>query len=84
MKNLCTEYEGTVYYQRYILGEWTLAEGLVYPMYRDAIENAPDGVAEQYVLSVDYGTQNAFAGLLWGRYGKIWYLRACIHREKVI
>lgn len=74
VKNLCTEYEGTVYYQRYILGEWTLAEGLVYPMYRDAVENAPDGVAEQYVLSVDYGTQNAFAGLLWGRYGKVWYL----------
>ena len=75
VKNLCTEYEGTVYYQRYILGEWTLAEGLVYPMYRDAIENAPDGVAEQYVLSIDYGTQNAFAALLWSRYGTTWYLK---------
>lgn len=28
--NLCKEYAGTVYYQRYILGEWALAEGLVY------------------------------------------------------
>ena len=28
--NLCKEYAGTVYYQRFILGEWALAEGLVY------------------------------------------------------
>lgn len=28
--NLCKEYAGTVYYQRYIMGEWALAEGLIY------------------------------------------------------
>ena len=31
--NLCKEYAGSVYYKRYILGEWALAEGLVYPMF---------------------------------------------------
>ena len=64
--NLCKEYEGTVYYGRYILGEWTLAEGLIYPMYQDAVENPPEGDASQYVLSIDYGTQNAFAALVCG------------------
>ena len=73
VENLCKEYEGTVYYGRYIKGEWTLAEGLIYPMYKDAIEKAPEEKAEQYVLSVDYGTQNAFSCGLWGKYGTVWY-----------
>lgn len=71
--NLCKEYEGTVFYDRYILGEWTLAEGLIYPMYRDALAESPTGIAEQYALSIDYGTLNAFAALLWGKYGDVWY-----------
>ncbi|MFR6310985.1 PBSX family phage terminase large subunit [Anaerofustis stercorihominis] len=33
VKNLCNEYKGTVYYDRYILGEWKQAEGVVYPQY---------------------------------------------------
>lgn len=72
--NLCKEYEGTVYYGRLIEGEWTLAEGLIYPMYKDAVEEPPqDAQYEQYVLSLDYGTQNAFSCGLWGKYGDIWY-----------
>jgi len=74
VENLCKEYEGTVYYGRYIQGEWTLAEGLIYPMYKDAIEEPPqDAQYEQYVLSIDYGTQNAFSCGLWGKYGNIWH-----------
>ena len=73
VQNLCKEYEGTVYYGRYVLGEWTLAEGLIYPMYQEAVSEPPEGAPERYVLSIDYGTQNAFAGLLWGFYGGIWY-----------
>lgn len=75
--NLCAEYEGTVYYHRYILGEWTLAEGLIYPMYRDAVESLPVDDDEQgisYGLSIDYGTQNAFAALLWEKHGNVWYV----------
>lgn len=30
VKNLCLEYEGTVFYDRYILGKWVNAEGLIY------------------------------------------------------
>lgn len=72
--NLCKEYAGTVYYKRYILGEWALAEGLIYPMWQDAIEEPPDGEPEKRVLSMDYGTMNAFAAGLWEKHGNIWYL----------
>ena len=72
--NLCNEYAGTVYYRRYILGEWALAEGLIYPMYENAIVEAPpDAIATEYVVSVDYGTMNAFAAILWVKRGAIWY-----------
>lgn len=30
------EYEGTVYYQRYILGEWVNAEGIIYRRFNDS------------------------------------------------
>lgn len=72
--NLSKEYAGTVYYKRYILGEWALAEGLIYPMYRKAIEEAPQDVpTTEYYMSIDYGTRNAFAALLWERKNNIWY-----------
>mgnify|MGYP002623456585 CR=1 FL=1 len=73
--NLKQEYAGTVYYDRYILGKWALAEGLIYPMYIDAIAEPPqDKRPLEYCLSIDYGTQNAFAGLLWARYDDgVWY-----------
>lgn len=76
VEEMCKEYEGTVYYQRYILGEWALAEGLIYPMYRDAISPPPDdweSRAEQMYLSIDYGTLNAFAALLWAKIGGVSY-----------
>lgn len=74
VENLCKEYAGTVYYGRYIEGEWTLAEGLIYPMYNDAIKEPPEGVQPtEYCLSMDYGTMNAFAGLLFAKYGDVWY-----------
>lgn len=73
VENLSKEYAGTVYYQRYIMGEWALAEGLIYPMYQDAIQAPPEGDPERWVLSIDYGTQNAFSAGLWGQYGNVWY-----------
>lgn len=71
---LCKEYSGTVYYKRYILGEWALAEGLIYPMYEDAIAEKPDKEPERVVLSIDYGTMNAFAAGLWEKHGDVWYM----------
>lgn len=73
VEQLCKEYEGTVYYDRYILGNWALAEGLIYPMYEDCFADAEGNTPEEYCLSIDYGTMNAFAAILWGKFGKIWY-----------
>ena len=63
-ENLKREYAGTVYYDRYILGLWALAEGLVY---RFGEENITDEVPERglYYISVDYGTMNPFSAGLW-------------------
>lgn len=63
--SLCKEYAGSVYYKRYILGEWALAEGLVYPMFSRE-KHVARGVIEyhrnsQYYVSIDYGTVNPFA-----------------------
>lgn len=73
VENLCKEYQGTVYYGRYIKGEWTLAEGLIYPMYQEAIEEPPEDNPTERAVSIDYGTMNAFAAILWERHGKVWY-----------
>jgi PBSX family phage terminase large subunit len=64
-ENLKKEYEGTVYYDRYILGLWVRAEGLVYPMFGDdcITQEIPD--AGDYYISIDYGTLNPFSAGLW-------------------
>lgn len=30
VRNICNDYQGTVYYNRYILGQWTDAEGIIF------------------------------------------------------
>lgn len=63
-----------VFYERFILGLWVLAQGVIYPMYKESIGKPPEKVKpSQYVISIDYGTQNAFAALLWAKYGNVWY-----------
>ena len=53
-----------IFYQRYILGEWVLAEGLVYDFGEDNItDEQPEGA--EYYISVDYGTLNPFSAGLW-------------------
>lgn len=62
--NLKREYEGTVYYDRYILGLWVLAEGLVYRFTDDCItDEVPE--SGEYYISIDYGTMNPFSAGLW-------------------
>ena len=53
-----------VFYQRYILGEWVLAEGLVYDFGEENITDEQPSGAEYYI-SVDYGTLNPFSAGLW-------------------
>ena len=53
-----------VFYNRYILGEWCVAEGLVYEF---GESNITDEVPKngEYYISIDYGTQNPFSAGLW-------------------
>ena len=62
--NLKKEYAGTVHYDRYILGLWVLAEGLVYKFGdENQVSEAPE--SGEYYISVDYGTRNPFSAGLW-------------------
>ena len=69
------EYAGGVWYDRYILGKWTLAEGLIFANHEKALadESMFPGKPDEYALSLDYGTSNPFAVLLWERYGNTWF-----------
>ena len=65
-----------VFYDRYILGKWVKAEGLVYPHFdpnRHIIpyEKIPNKMDELRV-ALDYGTQNACTFGFYGRIGKDW------------
>lgn len=73
IRSLEVEYAGTVYFLRYILGKWARAEGLIFPMFLEAIAEVPNGEAEDLALSIDYGTQNPFAAIAWKKKGGVWY-----------
>lgn len=74
VEQLEADYAGSVYYDRYIRGLWTQAEGLVYPEHAAASEPMFDGNAVRYAISCDYGTQNAFAALLGAYDGHTWHI----------
>lgn len=71
IENIKKEYTG-VFFERYILGNWVVAEGLVYPDYDNTVKTEPRDYTE-YAVSMDYGTQNPTVMLLWGRHGGTWY-----------
>lgn len=56
-----TMYSG-VFYERYILGKWVLAEGLIYPMFNDdcIVDDYQEPENATYYISCDYGTLNLF------------------------
>lgn len=64
-----------VFYQRFILGLWVLAEGNIYDMFDEVlhvVKTEPRHYTKYYV-SVDYGTQNPTTFGLWGFYNGVWY-----------
>ena len=53
-----------VFYRRYVLGQWCVAEGLVYRLPPECItEKLPEH--GRFYISVDYGTMNPFSAGLW-------------------
>lgn len=66
VENIKREYTG-VFYDRFILGKWVAADGLIYPMFdkgRHVLKEEPATEGEYYVSS-DYGIQNPNVFLLW-------------------
>lgn len=69
-----------VFYKRYILGLWCMAEGIIYDMFDQDIHVKPIKdffqklIDNHRYVSIDYGTQNATAMLLWNKgLDGIWY-----------
>lgn len=66
---------GGVFYDRFILGKWTVSEGVVYPMFdrgRHVAESVPEE-CDRYVISCDYGTVNPTSMGLWGEKDGVWF-----------
>lgn len=83
-ENLKREYAGTVFYDRYILGLWTRAEGLVYPMFSSEKHIFSEhGTEGTYYVSMDYGTINPTAMGLWRLHnGKVFMEREYYHDSR--
>lgn len=65
-----------IFYKRYILGLWCLAEGVIYDMFNEDLHKVKTEhrAYEKYYVSIDYGTQNATVFLLWGLFKGTWYI----------
>ena len=75
--NLKKEYAGTVYYNRFVLGQWALAEGLVHPQfanepqkyavdYKDIISENGDNIMDiwQIYIGLDIGGTKSHSSLV--------------------
>lgn len=65
-----------VFYKRYILGLWVIAEGIIYDMFDEnihVIDTSKIDNFARYYLSIDYGVHNAFSAGLWGENNNIWH-----------
>jgi PBSX family phage terminase large subunit len=77
IEDISKEYQG-LWYKRYILGEWVLADGAVYDFFNEDIHVIPMplSVADYYIVGVDYGTTNpcvfSLIGYNPGAYPNIW------------
>ena len=62
------------FYERFVLGEWVNAEGLVYDFFsQDLVREPPLDVSGPFYVSCDYGTVNPTSMGLWGRKNGVWY-----------
>lgn len=63
------------FYERFVLGKWVAAQGLIYPGFSEethVFDRPPDGLGD-FIISCDYGTVNPTSMGLWGRREGIWY-----------
>ena len=78
LKRYDSMYSG-VFYLRYILGQWAMADGLVYDNFdreKMVVDIPKEPVWEKQWISIDYGTQNATVFKLWSLFKGTWYNNA--------
>ncbi|WP_212951216.1 PBSX family phage terminase large subunit [Siminovitchia terrae] len=64
-----------IFYKRFVLGLWVLAEGVIYDMFNkdEHVVKTVERRYRRYHVSIDHGTQNPTTFGLWGQYQNIWY-----------
>ena len=90
VKQLCKEYEGTVFYNRLILGEWKRAEGAIYRLFADDPAAFYDEVDRNKLteinIGVDFGgnmSGHSFVATGYeGTYETLWGLSSIRHMHK--
>lgn len=55
VRNLCKEYEGTVYYDRLIEGKWKRAEGSIYRKFADNPDDFVKAADKEHISRIDIG-----------------------------
>ena len=66
VESLKNEYKASpVHYDRFILGLWVVASGLIYPFFDAKKCCGGDVKGDEYYISVDYGTMNPCSMGLW-------------------
>lgn len=55
VRNLCNEYEGTVYYDRLIDGKWKRAEGSIYRKFADNPDGFVKSADKEHISRIDIG-----------------------------
>ena len=85
-QNIRSRYESLytgVFYRRFILGQWCMAEGLVYDFDPNVHVGCPQNREGRYYISVDYGTRNPFSAGLWQvTGGKAYRIREFYHNGR--
>lgn len=80
-------FEGA-FYRRFVLGEWTTAQGLVYDFFDDSmLQDVPEdaeNAMERWYISCDYGTVNPTSMGLWGLRRGVWYRTAEFYYDSKI
>ena len=64
-----------MFFRRFVLGEWVVADGRIYDFFDESYVRRPPGEEgiSKYAISCDYGTANPASFGLWGLCGGTWY-----------
>lgn len=82
VENLKREYAGTIYYDRYILGQWVRAEGVIYQNFhesRHVTSDVPHIRAISYAVDVGHSNATVFLAIGEGSDGRLYVLDEYYH-----